>query len=313
MGSEPVGLDIGESNAFITKLIVEMKNTFNSDKKDSPGEEDNDSDSASPDDSEVVKNDIDIEGLNDNRIDVTSPSVIPENIAAEVEILGENNVVEEVNQIEEIKDTVLSPEESRESNESEEKPRIVMHFRKPKNDTNITKNKRIFRNKVQETQLKRSARRRKSKDGESVLQSAIARKEKSYNEGIKPQRLTRQLKLTPKILENLNQNQLKETMKSKSTRMAEKQSDNNDKCVNMSEGIAQSVSENCRKHKLKCASGEKQSKRTNKRLKSSQSDSDIDQCEKIVKENSYCSGDQCKSDIKIGIEERRRSQRRSTR
>lgn len=59
------------------------------------------------------------------------------------------------------------------------------------------------KNVVAEPELKRSARRRSKDCTESVLQSAIARKEKSYNETAKPQRLTRRLKPTPKILANL--------------------------------------------------------------------------------------------------------------
>lgn len=88
-----------------------------------------------------------------------------------------------------------------EEDNSLEKPRIVLTFRKPKN-----KKKQInFRNRdsCKEVVLKRSSRRRSKDCNESVLQSAIARKEKSYNESNKPQRLTRQLKPTQKILDNI--------------------------------------------------------------------------------------------------------------
>lgn len=88
-------------------------------------------------------------------------------------------------------------EVSEEDNNGVDKPRIVLTFRKPKN-----KAKQVnFRAK--EVVLKRSSRRRSKDCNESVLQSAIARKEKSYNESNKPQRLTRQLKPTQKILDNI--------------------------------------------------------------------------------------------------------------
>lgn len=88
-------------------------------------------------------------------------------------------------------------EVSEEDNNSVDKPRIVLTFRKPKNKAKQTN----FRGK--EVVLKRSSRRRSKDCNESVLQSAIARKEKSYNESNKPQRLTRQLKPTQKILDNI--------------------------------------------------------------------------------------------------------------
>lgn len=102
--------------------------------------------------------------------------------------------------------------------EEVEKPRIILSFKKPiqeqqPSNGKIAIGKRPQRQKstlfddqfdeVALANLKRSARRRSKDYPESILQSAIARKEKSYNEANKPQRLTRQLKPTQKILENL--------------------------------------------------------------------------------------------------------------
>ncbi|EEZ97316.2 histone-lysine N-methyltransferase EHMT2 [Tribolium castaneum] len=88
----------------------------------------------------------------------------------------------------------------------EEKPRIILSFKKPASDESPPVGGRRslrYKNPEEKPELKRSARRRSKDCSESVLQSAIARKEKSYNESNKPQRLTRQLKPTQKILENL--------------------------------------------------------------------------------------------------------------
>ncbi|XP_057653993.1 histone-lysine N-methyltransferase EHMT1 [Diorhabda carinulata] len=62
---------------------------------------------------------------------------------------------------------------------------------------------KIVYEEKQDESTKRSSRRKNSK--KSVLQNAIARKVKSYNEPCRPQRLTRQLKPTMKVLENIAQ------------------------------------------------------------------------------------------------------------
>lgn len=90
---------------------------------------------------------------------------------------------------------------SEEDNSLDNKPRIVLTFRKPKNKKKQVN--KVRENNSKEVVLKRSSRRRSKDCNESVLQSAIARKEKSYNESSKPQRLTRQLKPTQKILDNI--------------------------------------------------------------------------------------------------------------
>ncbi|CAH1111046.1 unnamed protein product [Psylliodes chrysocephalus] len=90
----------------------------------------------------------------------------------------------------------------------------VTQFKKPNSESMIKSSKgnspsrRSFRQKNNYSEeklddsLKRSSRRRSK---ESVLQNAIARKEKSYNESSKPQRLSRQLRPTKKVLENIAQ------------------------------------------------------------------------------------------------------------
>ncbi|KAG5881158.1 hypothetical protein JTB14_024575 [Gonioctena quinquepunctata] len=92
---------------------------------------------------------------------------------------------------------------------SDKQPGIMLKFKKPNSESPTSPGKRSVRvkssssdEKVEESP-KRSSRRRSKDCKESVLQSAIARKEKSYNESSKPQRLSRQLKPTPKLLENL--------------------------------------------------------------------------------------------------------------
>lgn len=323
MDSEAVSLDIEESNTFITKLIVEMKNTFNkTEKKLIPPEIESSSEPKTLDPEVMEENEI----KSDNTVLENLSNDLPAVPDDEDVIVQENNCQIEL-PAEEIQEKIPSPEEIvKLEDEAEIQPRIVMHFRKPlntstikvKNDPDNLKSRRSLRNKIQETQLKRSARRRISKDGESVLQSAIARKEKSYNEAAKPQRLTRQLKLTPKILENLNQNQFKEKYKNKtSAKMAEKQSIENDTIVNMTENSVQMATDDrSRKHKLKSGISEKLPKRTNKRLKSNQSDSkDSDNDQNIaIKEKEV--NELERNHFKVAgviIEERRRSQRKSTR
>lgn len=77
----------------------------------------------------------------------------------------------------------------------------------------------MVKNNEVETGLKRSARRRSKDCTESILQSAIARKEKSYNETTRPQRLTRKLKPTAKILANLEMCQKNAALKKQSDKV----------------------------------------------------------------------------------------------
>lgn len=320
MDSETVGADADESNTFITKLIVEMKNTFNKTEKKliSPDSE-SIADTKCPTSPEVTEH---MNEINVGDILVENSNTELQSVPDEI-IIKEND--EEVNIDVVSEETINSEEIIEEESKSDNKPRLVMHFRKPLNSTvgnvkglnNNVKSHKSLRNKIQETQLKRSARRRISRDGESVLQSAIARKEKSYNEAAKPQRLTRQLKLTPKILENLSQNQLKEKNKNKSAKAAEKQSTENEINVKMIQtNVQMAVDEKNKKHKLKTANSEKQTKRTNKRLKSNHSDSkDSDNDQHVIVKDSEINETE-KNDLRIAgviVEERRRSQRKSTR
>lgn len=114
---------------------------------------------------------------------------------------------------------LVKPESEKSTDESESteevKPPIILSFRKQAKGTKskMTTRSAIHRGVEIEKKssehdsesegLKRSTRRRSKDCNESVLQSAIARKEKSYNESSKPQRLTRQLKPTQKILDNI--------------------------------------------------------------------------------------------------------------
>lgn len=223
MNSEVVGdsesnsSDQGDDKTFINKLLVEMKSQFN--RTDCKKQ------------ASVVENSYVNEASSDLS---TEDSVVINHCTNNIE--EENDAVivasDNVDLVpEEITNSSLQEIESKTKDESDEiplniqeeildedlehgKPRIVLTFRKPNkpkpssDDTNL--GRRSLRHKItaaeenlNEKVLKRSARRRSKDCSESVLQSAIARKEKSYNESNKPQRLTRQLKPTQKILENI--------------------------------------------------------------------------------------------------------------
>ncbi|GLV41275.1 G9a [Carabus blaptoides fortunei] len=150
-----------------------------------------------------------------------------------------NNVDSKISIKEETQTTEATADET--SADSENKPRIVLTFRTEKLKSTVTssypatenengpeestspgrRSLRIKTNSIDEKDkktevesgLKRSARRRSKDCTESILQSAIARKEKSYNETARPQRLTRRLKPTAKILANLEMCQKNAAMK----------------------------------------------------------------------------------------------------
>lgn len=198
--------DDSDDKTFISKLLVEMKSQFNN--------------------TEIKKKGLDLA----NSYDTTDTSHRSMEGGVDVEQNTNGSFIE-------IQDMNVKNEEENESNESsteqvigslkenditeevdDGKPRIVLTFRKPSvsnkarvKDEKLEEfvNRKSLRNrntsddKSDETVLKRSARRRSKDCNESVLQSAIARKEKSYNEGNKPQRLSRQLKPTQKILDNI--------------------------------------------------------------------------------------------------------------
>ncbi|KAB0789966.1 hypothetical protein PPYR_15746 [Photinus pyralis] len=212
--------EIDSSNkekTFIDRILGEMKNQFNKTEKKAAPELMN-----LPGNNEVFTN-----GDVNSRCIIISTDLTPEGEPFEIiseqvlspskDELEENDKQIEPNNEDETESTKGDKDEQ-EDNDSE-KPRIVLTFRKPAVEDNLKpkpKNvegnagtgRRTLRAKLQMVDddkmiLKRSARRRSRDCNESVLQSAIARKEKSYNEANKPQRLTRQLKPTPKILENL--------------------------------------------------------------------------------------------------------------
>lgn len=135
----------------------------------------------------------------------------------EVKIEVEENVSDESVDIQSLSSRKEEMNKNNDENEMDEcdSSELPLVFKKPQQDSPSkvdvsTSGKKIPRQKkneldvkIEESTVKRSSRRTSRDHKESILQSAIARKEKSYNESNKPQRLTRQLKPTLKILENL--------------------------------------------------------------------------------------------------------------
>lgn len=161
----------GDDKTFINKLLIQMKSQFNN-----------------------TEGKLQIEEGQPTEMDESTPQ---EETNSEPVVCMETDEFEGASaKSEQLTDCEISEEDN-----SLDKPRIVLTFRKPK-----TKKKQAnFKagEDSKEVILKRSSRRRSKDCNESVLQSAIARKEKSYNESNKPQRLTRQLKPTQKILDNI--------------------------------------------------------------------------------------------------------------
>ncbi|KAK4881578.1 hypothetical protein RN001_004897 [Aquatica leii] len=278
MEIESQEIEANTDKTFIDVILGEMKNQFNkTEKRNSP---------------ELINFTTEEEVYNNGNADSNLDLKIKtEDVAEITDTTSEEAVtIIKIEEVEEgkielnckVEDSII--EEESESNkedietpeEQEEKPRIVLTFRKPTVEDNVKTKKnseggvgsgrRTLRAKLQIVDddkliLKRSARRRSRDCNESVLQSAIARKEKSYNEASKPQRLTRQLKATPKILENLANAALKleknRSDKSKLQRVPEKHKINENGSDNDTEDNMQSESdlENDRtykktKHKL---------------------------------------------------------------
>lgn len=178
------GSDSNDSNspddkAFINKLLIQMKSQFNrADKVHTDNPETDAADSYQDQD----------------QIMASQEDAIIETIEC-VETEEYEGASAKSETTEQLTDCEVSEEDS--SVDSQKgKPRIVLTFRKPSKPLRN-------RDNTKEVVLKRSSRRRSKDCNESVLQSAIARKEKSYNESNKPQRLTRQLKPTQKILDNI--------------------------------------------------------------------------------------------------------------
>lgn len=132
--------------------------------------------------------------------------------------------------------------------------------------------KRSLRQKgdIVKTTIKRSLRCRGKNSSESILQSAIARKEKSYNESNKPQRLSRQKKLTKKNLD------IKEPKVEK-----DKQSDNSDDTSSNPGGFKILSSEK----KLKKIKRQNSNSIDELESDSLDSTSDDSECLKIIKQN----------------------------
>ncbi|KAF2905274.1 hypothetical protein ILUMI_00894 [Ignelater luminosus] len=350
----------GNDKTFINKLLGEMKNQFNKTEK----KQDSILENSTPPNDEVInlnsslpiENNIqsveintnsttELEKVdsdkNDNFHDQESKTVVKQE---NLEVKPESEAkVSDTMDIEETCSSIKEEPENQEEND--EKPRIVLTFRKPTtNDSFKSKNKdesvnsgrRTLRAKLQIVEdnviLKRSPRRRSRDCNESVLQSAIARKEKSYNEASKPQRLTRQLKATPKILENLANAALKlekNRTDKKSVKSGEKHkiidNDSDNDFGNLDETIqSESDVDNEKNHKRhKHKHHTKNSKHISKKIKHNQietRDSDSDQSgvqdvKEVEKYNSTFSDNKNKcSKNRSSIEEKscRRSHRLSS-
>lgn len=324
----------GNDKTFINKLLGEMKNQFNKTEKKqvlalenfSPPNDDGvtNLNSSLPITNNIQSSEVNTNSTNepekvdtdknDNSHEQESKTVIKQE---NLDINPESEA--KVSDSMDIEETCSSiKEETENQEENDEKPRIVLTFRKPttndsfksKNkDENVTSGRRTLRAKLQIVEdnviLKRSPRRRSRDCNESVLQSAIARKEKSYNEASKPQRLTRQLKATPKILENLANAALKleknRTEKGKSVKPGEKHkiidNDSDNDFGNLDETIQSELDvdneKNHKRHKHKHHN--KNSKHISKKIKHNQmetrdSDSDQSGVQDIKEAEKYNSG-----------------------
>lgn len=324
--SEADNSDQGGDKTFISKLLVEMKSQFN--KTESKK-------SVSPvlfnsyDAVQEAQSEDNALGQINMQGEVTDNNNVDNNSNAEL-VMGDDSSLNNIDQIDDNERTDENSDDTK-----EEKPRIVMTFRKP-STSNKTKPKptedtntgrRSLRNKLpedktEETVLKRSARRRSKDCNESVLQSAIARKEKSYNESNKPQRLTRQLKPTQKILDNIANAALKlDKNKSEKTkpRANDKQKLNDIEVNSILDEDMNSENEEVeisKKNKHKYHS--KHSKSNSKKVKISLGDSDSDQSAASIKKSDSSSSlsDNSKTSLNnhpIKDRPSRRSQRLSTR
>lgn len=305
--------DINDDKTFITKLLGEMKTQFNSSEKKITSETENE------------------ENPCDNNIDTADGKVLEEEINEIIcDVDNVNNDVTVVT-VEDTKDDVkVEVKEEMDStcktddcedkvkvNGDDEKPRLLMKFIKPANKTlgkRKLKNGENNEKVVEEVNLKRSSRRRSS---ESILQSAIARKEKSYNESMKPQRSSRQLKPTQKILDNLANAALKlEKNKIKSPKFSDKQKYVEDMETDTSDDkILGKINMNDEHRKYKHKNNSHKYRKNAKRMKNNEckdSDSDYTNCEYKDDPHDKCNGRNSRS--KLSEEKMyRRSQRLSSR
>lgn len=304
--------DISDDKTFITKLLGEMKTQFNSSEKKIVPETESDEklDDVKEDSSDVKiveeeKEEI-ICGTDNVSNDVTVVTVEVNKEDIETPVKTESDT----NNLDECKDKLLS-------NGDDEKPRLLMKFVKPAGKSPTKKKLKNGDNcekVIEEVNLKRSSRRRSS---ESILQSAIARKEKSYNESMKPQRSSRQLKPTQKILDNLANAALKlEKSKIKSPKFNDKQKCFDDMETDSNDDKTLSkINMNDEQKKYKHKNNNHKYKKNVKRFKSNEcKDSDSDHTTVDTKEDLYdkCNGRNSRS--KLNEEKMyRRSQRLSSR
>lgn len=306
--------EVTDDKTFIHRLLGEMKNQFNKTEK----KENSDLQNYNTNDEEILGEEEE-EGTSNFSTD--SPQYVETNNETAFKVPNIKNEVDSSSSPEnninsvatcniknefECSDTVLAnniakiKEEMNNQEDAEDKPRIVLTFRKPtpkKNDSTSTTKKRPLRAKLQildeKLVVKRSSRRRSRDCNESVLQSAIARKEKSYNEASKPQRLTKQLKATPKILENLANAALKLDKtrdKVKPSRLSDKhkaiEKDSEDSEENQQSEMELENEKNHKRHKhrhkvLKHTNSKKMKNNHTEINKNSESDEDLKEDTKV--------------------------------
>lgn len=320
---------IGSDKTFISKLLGEMKNQFNKteNKINSQGDEENLNSEDEPSDV-TFSEESDKNSELINNLDITiDDSVLSSTVEENKEEIASDKSVNDDSVSDNCTLINTSKEDNMTQSNGNDKPRLVMKFLKPTSKSNKNKAmspskkklKNVEEEKNVEISLKRSSRRRSS---ESILQSAIARKEKSYNESLKPQRSTRLLKPTQKILDNLaNAAALKlEKSKIKLPKNHEKQRNFDDMETDSNDDKKQQNKSNMddqRKHKTKHHNKHKKSV---KRLKVSQNDykdSDSDQASTNESKEDLSLSDKCNgknSKNKLNEDRMyRRSQRLSSR
>lgn len=184
----------GNTSTFIKEIIGEMKYHFN-------------------------------KSEHKNGVSKTEENVEVEKVNMEVNQIQDLEIVERTNISENDKEKAELAKESiwKDSESDHSKSKVESSLFKRPSDESISMDtkkvspaKRPLRQKEEKEKntVKRSLRCRAKNSTKSILQSAIARKEKSYNESIKPQRLTRQKK-SKKILDSCEQvkpEKIKETI-----------------------------------------------------------------------------------------------------
>lgn len=164
----------GNSSTFIKKIIGEMKYKFNKSEHKN-----------GIDKSEVNKFDMDVNQMQEN-------------------LEGGEKIISQYKDSEIKHEDVVQSQIFKRPHENESQPTHIKRL-------SLGKRSCSYEQDNVKNIIKRSSRRRSKDSSESILQSAIARKEKSYNETNKPQRLSRQLKLKSKTMENVSETKIEKT------------------------------------------------------------------------------------------------------